>query len=64
MTGPKGYHWLHIPSGKMGTSEFGDQHAAEIGTILRPNGCLPIELAYELINKWNAQHPTLWKYWL
>lgn len=63
MTGPKGYHWLHIPSGTQGTTEFVPQHAIEAGTALYPNGCIEETATYKLIAKWNAASSD-WKYWL
>jgi len=64
MTGPKAYHWLHIPTGITGMSEFSEEHAIQLGVHLFANGCLGLLPSYELINKWNAQQPLEWKYWL
>jgi hypothetical protein len=63
-TGPKEYNWLHIPSGKLGTSEFNEQHAVEADTVFQLGNRMPLGDAYILVNKWNAQQPTVWKFWL
>jgi len=44
------YFWLHIPTGGRGEDEW-----------IRPTsrgGML------ELVNRWNAQQPGTWQYWL
>jgi hypothetical protein len=45
-------------------SEFSEEHAIQLGVHLFANGCLGLLPSYELINKWNAQQPLEWKYWL
>jgi len=64
-TGPRGFHWMHIPTGKVGASEFTLYHAieAEWPSVFENTGTMPLEATLMLINKWNAAAST-WKYWL
>jgi hypothetical protein len=43
------YNWLHIPTGKTGSTDA---------------YFLSRERALKLISNWNAQQPLVWKYWL
>jgi hypothetical protein len=48
------YHWLHVPSGKRGSTPFCTDDSGPFSELdmLR------------LINQWNAQQPGVWTYWL
>jgi len=45
------YHWLHIPSGKVGSNTFTLWHSSE-AELLR------------LVNKWNREGRGVWQYWI
>jgi hypothetical protein len=62
-TGPKEFHWLHIPTMKEGVTVFSEYHAKEAGTTLEPFMRMSQLECLFLVDKWNASG-TDWKYWL
>lgn len=47
------YHWLHIPSGTTGVGEFdgADYRLSRLEFLT-------------IVNRWNAQQPGTWQYWV
>ena len=56
------YHFSHI-TGITGTRKWAEQKNLE-GVHLRPDGSIARCLALEIINRWNAQPNSHFRYWL
>jgi hypothetical protein len=60
----KSYNWKHTPTGESGSQNFDKEQTEAIGGVYSKEYGILYITAFQLVSKWNQQHPGAWIYWI